>query len=246
MTKRKPAPGQMPFDFWREKAQDDYWLQLAEREAAQATQAEQTRQETAAERAQAAQWISTVTGLTYEQADSVLQKAGGLFKLAQLPEYALQALPHIGPEQAKQIRAMTAWAQQLHSTRELTGVQIKTPLDIANLLMLEMGLLDKEELRVVGLDRQNIVAGSETVYRGSVDEISIRVAEVLRLPIALQCCSMVICHNHPSGDPSPSRADERVTELVRDTAQRLSIDLLDHLVIGRNRFVSLREKGLGF
>ena len=243
MRGRKPALGQMPLDFWRQTKQDNHWLQLAEQEAAQA---EQTRQETATTRAQAAQWISTVTGLTHEQADSVLRESGGFFKLAQLPEYALQALPHIGPEQAKQIRTMTEWAQRLHSTKELTGLQVRTPMDIANLLMLEMGLLDKEELRVVGLDRRNVVAGSETVYRGSVDEISIRVAEVLRLPIALQCCSMVLLHNHPSGDPTPSKADQHVTELVRDTAQQLSIEMLDHLVIGRNRFVSLRERGLGF
>ncbi len=86
----------------------------------------------------------------------------------------------------------------------------------------------------------------ETVYRGSLNSAVVRIAELLRLPIALQSASMIMMHNHPSGDPTPSPEDVRITELVKESAKQMDIDLLDHLIIGRNRFVSLKERGLGF
>lgn len=193
-----------------------------------------------------AELLGAVTGMTYAQAEEVLRKAGGVHRLAQLPDYALQALPHVGPKRAKQIRAMTDWGLVLSAVEEWQAVQVRSPADVANLMMLEMGLLDQEELRVVALDTKNYVVDVETVYRGSVNTAVVRIAELLRLPIALQCTGMIMLHNHPSGDPSPSPQDIRITELVRESAQLLDIDLLDHLIIGRNRFVSLKERGMGF
>lgn len=193
-----------------------------------------------------AELLSTITGLTYIQAEAVLKKAGGAHRLAQLPDYALQALPHIGPKRAKQIRAMSDWGLLLVSVEEWQAVQVRSPEDVANLMMLEMGLLDQEELRVVALDTKNYVVDVETVYKGSVNSAVVRIAELLRLPIALQCTNMIMLHNHPTGDPTPSPEDVRITELVKESARLLDIDLLDHLIIGRNRFVSLKERGLGF
>ncbi len=194
----------------------------------------------------AADLLSTVTGMTYAQAEQVLKKAGGVHKLAQLPDYALQALPQVGPKRAGQIRAMTDWGLLLSTVEEWQSVQVRSPADVANLLMLEMGLLDQEELRIVGLDTKNNIVDIETVYRGSVNSAVVRIAEVLRLPIALQCVGMIMLHNHPSGDPTPSPEDVRITQLVMESAKLMDIDLLDHLIIGRNRYVSLKERGLGF
>ena len=200
----------------------------------------------AAKELRSADLLSTVTGMSYAQAEEVLKTAGGAHRLAQLPDYALQALPHIGPKRAKQIRAMTDWGLVLSAVEEWQAVQLRNPADVANLMMMEMGLLDQEELRVVALDTKNYVVDVETVYKGSVNSAVVRIAELLRLPIALQCSGMIMLHNHPTGDPTPSPEDVRITELVRESAQLLDIDLLDHLIIGRNRFVSLKERGLGF
>lgn len=218
---------------------DSYWVELAAQEEARTPV-------TAKKALRAAELLSDVTGMSFSQAEEVLTKAGGAHKLAQMPDYALQALPHIGPKRAKQIRAMTDWGLVLSAVEEWQSVRVRSAADVANMVMLEMGLLDQEELRVVALDTRNHIVDIETVYRGSLNSVVVRIAEVLRLPIALQCASMILLHNHPSGDPSPSAEDVRLTELVTETARRLDIDLLDHLIIGRNRFVSLRERGLAF
>ncbi len=218
---------------------DTALLRLAEGEAGRtlATTAEELR---------AAELLSLVTGMTAQQAEMVLRKAGGMYKLAQLPDYVLETLPHVGPKRAKKIRGMTDWAVMLSASREPESLRMQHPMDIAKLVMVEMGLLDKEQLRVVALDTKHHVVDVETVYHGSVNSVAVRIAEVFRLPITRQCPSMVLIHNHPSGDPTPSPEDVRLTELVVDTGKRLDVDLLDHLIIGRNRFVSLKERGLGF
>ena len=241
--KRKPAKGQMPLDFWRQTGKDDHWLQLAEREA---TEAERTP-DTAIQDINAARLVSTVTKLDFDQAETLIKKAGGVHKLAQLPAYVLENLPGLTPEQAAQIRAMTDWSLLLSSNQEkLASMQVRMPTDVANLMMTEMGLLEREELRVVSLDTKNYVAGIDTLYQGSVNTITVRVAEVLRMPITHNATAMILLHNHPTGDPTPSPEDVRLTELVVDTARQMDIELLDHLVVGRNRFVSLKERGLGF
>lgn len=235
MGKRKQSTDQLALPL----GQDGILSQLAEEEAGRTAVS-------AAKALRAADLISTVTGMTFAQAEQVVKKAGGVQKLAQLPDFALQALPHVGPKRAKQIRAMTDWGLILSAVEEWQSVQVRSPVDVANLVMLEMGLLGQEELRIVALDTKNHIVDVETVYKGSLNSAVVRIAEVLRLPIALQCAGMIMIHNHPSGDPTPSLEDVHITELVRESAKALDIDLLDHLIIGRNRFVSLKERGLGF
>ena len=194
----------------------------------------------------AVELISAVTGLSTEQANDVLKKAGSVHQLAKLPEHALMSLPHIGRARAKQLRAMTEWALVLQETNTSEQLQVRSPADVANMMMLEMGLLEREELRVLGLDTKNKISFVDTVYKGSLNSAVVRIAEVLREPIARQCAGMIMVHNHPSGDPTPSPEDVRVTELVKEAGKLFDIDLLDHLIIGLNRYVSLKEKGLGF
>jgi DNA repair protein RadC len=218
---------------------DAAWKELAGKES-QRTPAE------AGQELGAAHLLCKVTGMTLNAAEAVLQKAGGLHKLAQLPEHAMCSLPHIGPQEARQIRAMTDWSLLLTSVHEWQAVQVCSPADMANLVLLEMGLLDHEELRVASLDIKNRVVNMSTVSHGSVGMAQFRMAELLRMPVALQCAGMIMLHNHPSGDPTPSPEDVAITELVRECAGKMDIMLLDHLIIGNNRYISLKERGLGF
>lgn len=190
--------------------------------------------------------ICAVTGLNIEQASLVLHRAGSLHQLARLPEHALMSLPHIGQARAKQLRAMTEWARLLSEIDTTEKQQVCHPEDVARMFMTDMSLLEREELRVVGLDTKNHVSFVDTIYRGSLNSAVIRVAEVLREPIARQCASMVMVHNHPSGDPTPSPEDVHVTQLIRESGQLFDIALMDHIIIGLNRFVSMKERGLGF
>ena len=124
--------------------------------------------------------------------------------------------------------------------------QIKSPADVANLLLLEMGHLDQEHLRTVLLDTKNRVQQIATIYIGSVNSAQVRIGEVFRDAIRRNSAAMIVAHNHPSGDPSPSPEDILVTRQIVEAGKLLDIDVLDHLILGNNRYVSLRERGLGF
>jgi DNA repair protein RadC len=112
--------------------------------------------------------------------------------------------------------------------------------------MAEMAHLEQEHLRVLYLDTRNRLIGSETVYIGSLNAAHIRVSEVFREATRCNCAAIIVAHNHPSGDPTPSPEDVEVTRQLVAAGDLLDIELLDHLIIGRQRFVSLRERGLGF
>jgi DNA repair protein RadC len=92
----------------------------------------------------------------------------------------------------------------------------------------------------------NFVVGTPTVYVGSLNASLIRTAEVFRDAVKENCAAIIIAHNHPSGDPTPSPEDVRVTRELVAAGKLLDIEVLDHLIIGRNRYISLKQQKLGF
>jgi DNA repair protein RadC len=121
--------------------------------------------------------------------------------------------------------------------------QIRMPTDVAERLVDAMGALEREELRVLLLDTKNVVTAERTVYRGNLAGSSIRVGEVYRDAVRACAAAVIVAHNHPSGDPSPSGEDLRITAELAEAGRLLDIELLDHLVIGRGRWTSLRALG---
>ena len=120
---------------------------------------------------------------------------------------------------------------------------VRTPADAAEPLIDAMGSLEREELRVLLLDTKNVVVADRTVYRGNLAGSSVRVGEVYRDAVRRCAAAIVVAHNHPSGDPSPSGEDLRITAELAEAGRLLDIELLDHLVIGRGRWTSLRAIG---
>ena len=121
---------------------------------------------------------------------------------------------------------------------------VGTPGDIHNLLGPEMSRLAQEQLRVLLLDIHNNVIGQRVVYQGNVSSSIVRAAEVFRPAVVEAAPAIAIAHNHPSGSADPSPEDVHITRKLKQAADLLDIELVDHIVIGRGRFVSLREKGL--
>ena len=109
-----------------------------------------------------------------------------------------------------------------------------------------MAFLDQEHMRVILLSTKSDVMGIRDVYKGTVNSASVRVAEVLRPAIRENSPRIIIVHNHPSGDPSPSPEDVLITRKIRTCAEMMDIELLDHVIIGSQGHVSLQERGLGF
>jgi DNA repair protein RadC len=123
---------------------------------------------------------------------------------------------------------------------------INSPADAAALVQYEMSGLEREHLRVMLLDTRNHVLDIVEIYRGSVNSSAVRVGEVFVPALRRMAPAIIMIHNHPSQDPTPSPDDVIVTRSVVQAGKILDIDVLDHLVIGGSRWVSLKERGLGF
>jgi DNA repair protein RadC len=179
-------------------------------------------------------------------ATRLLVEFGGLGGLVRATGSELSAIRGVGEAKAAQLKAGLEIGRRLLTAAPHERPQITSPADAANLLMLEMGHLEQEHLRVLLLDTRNRVLASPVVYKGNVNTSVIRIAELLREAIRHNSTAMIIAHNHPSGDPTPSPEDVRVTRQIVEAGNLVDIEVLDHLIIGQGRYVSLKERGLGF
>lgn len=180
-------------------------------------------------------------------AERLLAQLQGLPGLHRAAFSDLRAQKGIGPAKAAQLMAAIELGKRISTSTPEQRVTISSPADAANLLMYHMAALEQEYLYVILLDTRNRVLGRPLeVYHGSLNTSLIRVSEVFREAIKLNAAGLIVAHNHPSGDPSPSPEDVAVTRAMVEAGKLLDIDVLDHLVIGRYRFVSLKERGLGF
>ncbi|HEV8252704.1 MAG TPA: DNA repair protein RadC [Candidatus Limnocylindria bacterium] len=163
--------------------------------------------------------------------------------LAGLAAAGLSDLP-IGTRRAAAIVAAVELGRRVASAWPATGWRIRAPADLAERLIPAMGHLEREELRSILLNTKNTVTGMVTVYAGNLAGSSVRVGEVFREAVRRQSAAIVVAHNHPSGDPAPSAEDLRITRELAEAGRLLDIELLDHLVIGHGRWVSLRSLGV--
>ena len=123
---------------------------------------------------------------------------------------------------------------------------INSPADAAALVQYEMSALEQEHLRVILLDRRNRVLETIEIYKGSVNSSQVRVGEIFKEAIRKNASALIVIHNHPSGDPTPSPDDVAVTRAIVQAGKLLDVEVLDHMVIGQGKWVSLKERGLGF
>jgi len=176
----------------------------------------------------------------------ILARFGGLMGLARASFGELCAERGIGEAKAAQLKAALEVGIRLASTQPEQRVVVRSPQDVANLLMAEMGFLDQEHLRVVLLNTKNQVVAVPEVYKGSVSTSLIRTSELFREAVRENCPAIIVVHNHPSGDPTPSPEDVEVTKQIVAAGKVLDIEVLDHLIVGQQRYTSLKEQGLGF
>ncbi len=158
--------------------------------------------------------------------------------------FELQQVIGIGPTTAKRIKAALELGRR--SLRSRDQLRITSPGEVANFLQ-SYGLDQKEqeELWVICLDTKGCIFHWEMVYRGTLNEAHVRVAEILRPAIRHNANCILLAHNHPSGDPTPSPEDVEVTRAIVWAGKLMGIQLLDHIILGHGRYVSLKDKGLG-
>lgn len=181
-----------------------------------------------------------------QMAERILNENRGLIGLYRTSYLELCKQHGIGPAKAAQILSAIELGKRIAKSDQDQSRTIHGPQDVYDELVFEMLALDQEELRVLLLDTKNHLLEVETVYRGSVNSSQVRIAEVFKGAIKRNVPSIIIVHNHPSGDPTPSPEDIALTRAIIQSGRLLDIDVLDHIVIGRNQFSSLKEKGLAF
>jgi DNA repair protein RadC len=192
-------------------------------------------------------WGSGVRGRSaVDIATNALAAHDGLPGLAKATELELASLPGVGAAKAAQLVAAFELGRRLLADWPSNRWSIRGPRDIADRLVLQMGRLEREELRVVILDTKNHVLRVSTVYQGNVSASLVRVGELFRDAVRLNAAGMILVHNHPSGDPTPSPDDLHLTAEALAAGRLLDIALLDHLVIGHDAYVSLRDRGVSF
>jgi DNA repair protein RadC len=181
-----------------------------------------------------------------QTAQSLLASCGGLRGIQRASQADLCATRHIGPSKAALLMAAVELGRRLAVSEAEESAAISSPAAAAALVQYELAGLDQEVLRVIQLDVRNRLIRMCEVYRGSLTTALVRTGEVFREAIRAGAAGIIVVHNHPSGDPSPSAEDIAMTRALVDAGRLLDIPVLDHIIIGRGRFVSLRERGLGF
>ena len=176
----------------------------------------------------------------------LLSELGGLKGLAQASFDELVAQPGLGEAKTAQIKASLEIGRRLLAASPDERPTISSPEDAFNLVSGDMAFLEQEHLRAILLNTKNQVVGIADVSRGTVNAAQVRPAEVFREAVRRTCPAIIVTHNHPSGDPTPSAEDIAVTKDLVEAGRVLDVEVLDHLVVAQGRFVSLREKGLGF
>ena len=176
----------------------------------------------------------------------LLQTFGGISGIHRASFDELSSQKGIKLAKAAQIKAAIELGRRLVLEAPEERPAIHSPADAAELVQYEMCALEQEELRVLLLDTRNRVVHIETVYRGSVNSSQVRVAEIFKTAIRRNASNLIVIHNHPSGDPTPSPDDIAITRAILQAGELLDVKLLDHIIVGSGRFVSLKERGLGF
>lgn len=179
-------------------------------------------------------------------AGRLLTACSGLRGLLQASVAEICTLKGVSEAKAAQVVAALELGRRAVSMGPAERALIRTPEDLYHLIGAELAHLAQERLCVVLLSTKQEVLRIHPVYQGTVDSASVRIAEVLRPAIKDNCPNLIVVHNHPSGDPTPSSEDISITRRLVASAATMDIDLQDHLVIGAGGFVSMKQRGLGF
>ena len=179
-------------------------------------------------------------------AEKLLQKYDGdLKRMAGENEKQLSdGIKGIGKSKAAQIMSAFELGRRLSAFTGNERPQINSPKDVARILMPQLELQNAETLHVLSLDAKNYVTKQRRIFEGSLDVSIVHPREIFKFALEESAAAIIIVHNHPSGDPTPSKDDVKVTEQLVEAGKMLDIPVLDHIVIGDGRYVSFREQGI--
>ncbi|MCB2288719.1 DNA repair protein RadC [Clostridium sp. CS001] len=174
----------------------------------------------------------------------IISECGGLNGLLNSSAEEFTKIKGIGSAKATQLLAIIEISKRLRSFKSGEDYKITSPKDIAQYLMEEMRYLKKEYLKLIMLNTKNVIISIKDISIGNLNSSIVHPREVFYEAIKKCSASVVICHNHPSGDPTPSKEDINITTRLKECGKLLGIEVLDHVIIGNGTYVSLKEKGM--
>lgn len=177
-------------------------------------------------------------------AERIISRAGGLRFLPDLALEELQGVKGIGPAKAVQIKAALELGRRMAATLRPPGLSLGSPREVADFLMEEMRYYRKEYFKIILLNTKNQIISVEDISVGSLNSSIVHPRELFNLPVKKSAASVILIHNHPSGDPSPSREDLEVTKRLVEAGKILGITVLDHIIVGEGKYASFKEQGL--
>ena len=181
-----------------------------------------------------------------QAASGALARHGSLANLGRADVLELTDVPGVGTARAAQLVAAFEIGRRSAVDGTVDRWSVRAPRDVADRLLAEMAALEREELRVLLLNTKNAVLRDATVYVGNVSAAIVRVAELFRDAVRIHAAGVILVHNHPSGDPEPSPDDLHLTAEAIAAGRLLDVPVLDHVILARDGYVSLRDRGMSF
>lgn len=172
------------------------------------------------------------------------QKEKNLLNLTGMRPEEMQKIPGIGQVKAAQLKCIAELSERIARTSRLRDVRLNEPASVAGYYMESLRHKTKENLLLAMFDAKSNLLGEETISVGTVTNSLVSPREIFMKAMEYRAAHIVLLHNHPSGDPTPSEADLAVTRRVAEGGKILEIVLADHIIIGDNRYISFRENGL--
>lgn len=163
--------------------------------------------------------------------------------LWQASEQELETIKGIGTAKARRIQCIAEIAKRMYRVNNALPPVIKAPGD-AFKRMEDMQFLAVEQFRVIYLNTKNGIIAEEVVAQGTINSTIVGGRELFRRAVRLLAASIILIHNHPSGDARPSQEDIAITRRLVEAGKLLDINILDHIIVGRGKFESLKEKGI--
>jgi DNA repair protein RadC len=176
--------------------------------------------------------------------DRLLSHCGGINGISNPSINDLKQVKGIGQAKATQILALAELATRFNSFKSGEECAVSSPRDVSIYMMRQMKSLKKEYFKLIMLNTKNIIISVKDISIGNLNSSIVHPREVFIEAIKLSSASVILCHNHPSGDPTPSKEDILITKRLKECGTLLGIEVLDHIIIGNEAYISLKEKGI--